>query len=368
MVFFAVMTDMSAPTIVVGLSGGVDSAVAAALLQREGFRVIGAFMKNWSDTPDPATGECGWKVERRDSMRVAAALGIPFHTVDLEEAYREKVVGYMVREYAAGRTPNPDVLCNREIKFDLFLKAAEALGADRIATGHYARIGTDGEGRHALLAGADPDKDQSYFLHQLSQEQLARSVFPIGGLRKTEVRRIAAELGLPNAEKKDSQGICFVGKVDLREFLRYRIPSRPGPIVTTEGAVVGVHRGIAPYTIGQRHGLAVGGGAPCFVVEKDIHRNTLVVARGEDPAELYAPAAGVEDMHWISGSAPRLPLRCAVRIRYRQPLQEAAVEAAPEGLRIAFASPQRAVSPGQFAVLYDGERCLGGGVISAPLT
>lgn len=355
-------------TIVVGLSGGVDSAVAADLLLREGHRVIGAFMKNWSDTPDPVTGECGWKAERRDAMRAAAVLGVPFYTFDLEEAYRERVVGYLVREYAAGRTPNPDVLCNREIKFDLFMKEAFALGADMVATGHYARIGTAPDGSFTLLAGKDTNKDQSYFLHQLSQERLSRIIFPIGDLTKPEVRRIAAGSGLPNAAKKDSQGICFVGKVDLKAFLSDRAPGRPGPVVSVDGEVLGVHQGIAPYTIGQRHGLGIGGGTPCFVVEKDMRRNTLVVARGEDPEALYATGADIEDMHWISGTVPELPLRCQARIRYRQPLQDAVLEQDSAGLHLMFADAQRAVSPGQFAVLYDDDRCIGGGVIAAALT
>lgn len=355
--------------ITVAMSGGVDSSVVAALLVAEGHDVTGVFMKNWSDTADPCTGECAWKQERQDALRVAATLGIPFETYDFEEEYRRDVVEYMVREYAAGRTPNPDVMCNSKVKFDLFLKRALASGADMIATGHYARVIRGEDGRVELLAGADPGKDQSYFLHRLTHEQLERTLFPIGHLLKSEVRALAAKFGLPTAAKKDSQGICFIGKIDLAEFLRARIVGRPGPIVTTAGHVVGRHGGVAPFTIGQRHGLRIGGGAPYFVVEKDVARNTVVVAREDDPAALFADALEAEDAHWIAGAPPPLPLACKVRIRYRQPLQDATVSAAAKGgVRIDFKEHQRAISPGQFAVFYDGERCLGGAVIARALT
>lgn len=353
--------------IAVAMSGGVDSSVAAALLVAEGHEVIGAFMKNWSDEADPCTGECTWKAERQDALRVATHLGIPFETFDFEAEYRAEVVEYMVREYAAGRTPNPDVMCNKTVKFGLFLERALALGADAVATGHYARVTEDG-GTYRLLAGLDTNKDQSYFLHRLDQRQLSRAIFPVGHLPKPEVRRLAREFGLPTAEKKDSQGICFIGKVDLKEFLDAKIPSRQGPIVTVGGNVVGRHRGVAPFTIGQRHGLGIGGGAPYFVVEKDVRRNTVVVAREDDPAALHAAALVAEDEHWIAGRAPALPLQCRVRIRYRQPLQDATVEPSADGLRVTFREPQRAVSPGQFAVFYDaGGECLGGAVISSRL-
>jgi len=368
-------------TIVVAMSGGVDSSVAAALLVREGYAVIGAYMKNWSSAEDVAGMACGpgcgWEQERADALRVAAVLGIPFHTFDFEKEYRERVVGYMVREYAAGRTPNPDVLCNREVKFDLFLKAAEALGADMIATGHYARVTQDVDGTFAMLSGIDENKDQTYFLHTLTQAQLSKTLFPIGHLPKSEVRALARKFALPTAEKKDSQGICFVGKVDLSEFLKDKIPQTPGSIVTTDGVKVGEHQGIAPFTIGQRHGLGIGGGPPYFVVRKDMAKNALVVARADDPRALLSDTAVVSMMHWIAGEAPALPLACEVRIRYRQPLQKAVLDSRLRGndseggndkegdseLFLRFAEPQRAVSPGQFAVLYDRERCLGGGVI-----
>lgn len=355
--------------ILVAMSGGVDSSVAAALLVREGHEVAGAFMKNWSDGADPCSGGCGWQKERQDALRVAATLDIPFQTFDFESEYRAGVVDYMVREYAAGRTPNPDVMCNKLVKFDLFLARAEEQGFSMIATGHYARIARGAVGGAALLAGADPNKDQSYFLHRLDQRQLGKTLFPVGHLPKPEVRALAREFGLPTADKKDSQGICFIGKVDLAHFLETRIPPRVGPIVTVDGRVVGRHQGAAPFTIGQRHGLGIGGGAPYFVVEKDLRRNAIFVAREDQRAALAAPSLLAEDAHWISGAAPRLPLECGVRIRYRQPLQAAAVFAAADGgVRVNFAAPQRAVSPGQFAVFYDGDRVLGGAIIASALT
>ncbi len=349
--------------ILVAMSGGVDSSVAAALLLREGYDVAGAFMKNWSDEADPCTGECSWQKERQDAIRVAATLGISFQTFDFEEQYRANVVEYMVREYAAGRTPNPDVMCNKMVKFDLFLRRAEELGFDMIATGHYARgLSPKGTVPAVLLTGLDKNKDQSYFLHQLNQYQLSKTLFPIGELQKSQVRQLAREFALPTAEKKDSQGICFIGKVDLTQFLAEKIPAHVGPIVTTDGRVIGRHRGVAPFTIGQRHGLGLGGGAPYFVVEKDVRRNTVVVAREDDA--LLAKSLIATDIHWISGTAPTLPLECAARIRYRQPLEAATVSADAAGIRVDFKNSQRAISPGQFVVFYDGEMCLGGAVIT----
>jgi tRNA-specific 2-thiouridylase len=350
--------------IFVGLSGGVDSAVAAALLLRDGHRVTGVYMKNWSDeAADQAGEECGWRQERRDAMRVAAHLGIPFLTYDLEAEYRERVFAYLVREYAEGRTPNPDVLCNNLVKFDAFLERAKADGADMIATGHYARVRKTGEA-YQLLAGADLNKDQSYFLHRLDQEQLSRALFPIGHLEKPEVRRLAREFGLPNAEKKDSQGLCFIGKVDMRTFLEPHVSQAPGPIVEPDGKEIGRHAGMAAYTIGQRHGLGLGGGEPAYVVGKQMATNTLVVARGEDPEALYRDVVMLDDMHWIAGAAPEAPFTCQARIRYRQPLQDTRVQWSDDGYDLVFTERQRAVTPGQFAVLYDGDVCLGGGVIA----
>ena len=359
------MSGTAKKKIMVAMSGGVDSSVVAALLVAEGHDVTGAFMKNWSDTADPCSGECAWKRERQDALRVAATLGIPFETFDFEEEYRRDVVDYMVREYAAGRTPNPDVMCNSKVKFDPFLKRSLAMGADMIATGHYARVERGTDGPISMLAGADPGKDQSYFLHRLTQEQLSRTLFPIGHLLKSDVRKLAVGFGLPTAQKKDSQGICFIGKVDLSEFLSTKIQGIPGPIMTTDGREVGRHNGVAPFTIGQRHGLGIGGGAPYFVVGKDVAKNAVIVAR-EDGA-LMSSLLVASDAHWIAGEPPTLPFSCAVRIRYRQPLQEAAVSGHAEGLLVEFARPQRAITPGQFAVFYDGERCLGGAVIERAL-
>lgn len=357
----------------VAMSGGVDSSVAAALLLGEGYEVVGAFMKNWSDTKDPVTGTCAWRKERDDAQAVADLLGIPLVTFDFEKDYRAEVVDYMIREYEAGRTPNPDVMCNRRIKFGMFLQRALAEGADYIATGHYARVAkterAGGAGRvmdcFNLLAGVDESKDQSYFLHTMTQEQLSRTLFPIGGMLKSEVRALAINLGLPVAGKKDSQGICFIGHVNLGEFLKRAIAPRKGPIVTTGGRVLGVHRGIAPYTIGQRHGLGIGDATPHFVVEKDRARNTLVVARGDDPDELYADELVAEEMHWVVGE-PADRMKCRARIRYRQPLEDCEVQLNDFGVRVKFDRPQRAIAPGQFVVFYDGDTCLGGGVIVLP--
>jgi tRNA-specific 2-thiouridylase len=353
--------------VVVGLSGGVDSSVAAALLLRDGHEVVGAFMKNWSDSKDPVTGTCSWRAECADAERVAERLGIKFLFFDFEKEYREAVVNYLLEEYAAGRTPNPDVMCNKWIKFDCFLKRALDEGADAIATGHYARVAPPRAkgGKWRLLAGTDHNKDQSYFLHQLGQKELARTLFPVGDLFKTEVRKLAREFGLPTAAKRDSQGICFIGKVNLKDFLARAIAEREGPVVSVEGRVVGRHRGMAPYTVGQRHGLNLGGGEPYFVVEKDPLRNAVIVCRGSGHPSLFAKSLTTGPAHWVSGKAPRLPLKCEVRIRYRQPLQAATVRRVHGGLKAEFAVPQRAITPGQFAVFYKGEECLGGAVIES---
>ncbi|MFH1047223.1 MAG: tRNA 2-thiouridine(34) synthase MnmA [Patescibacteria group bacterium] len=342
---------------IVGLSGGVDSSVAAALLLREGFEVVGAFMKNWSD--GVAGQMCSWRWEYADAQAVAEKLGIPLLLLDYEEDYRRDVYAYMLAEYRAGRTPNPDVLCNEKVKFGPFLRRALEEGADVVATGHYAQV-REKAGSQQLLAGIDSNKDQSYFLHRLSQEQLRHVAFPVGELKKSEVRDIARQLGLPVAEKKDSVGICFIGEKNMAEFLARDIPGRPGPIVSTEGRVVGRHSSVVPFTIGQRHGMNITDGQPYFVVGKDMARNTLIVARGEDPAELYSRELAAEDIHWISGEPPQLPLRCRARVRYRQPLQDCEVR--PDHT-VVFDQPQRAIAPGQFVVFYDGEVCLGGGII-----
>jgi tRNA-specific 2-thiouridylase len=353
-------------TVMVGMSGGVDSSVAAALLQRRGYRVIGGFMKNWSEAPDPVTGRCGWRDEWHDAQRVAARLGLELVTFDFEKQYRESVVDYLVREYAAGRTPNPDVLCNRAVKFDLFLKAARQHGADLIATGHYCRRRQNPDGSFRLLAGRDPNKDQSYFLHQITQRQLSHSLFPIGHLLKPQVRQLARQLKLPVADKKDSQGICFIGQVDLKQFLASRIPQRPGAIVNVAGEQLGQHDGLAPYTIGQRHGLGIGGGTPYFVVEKDVKGNRLIVCRADQDEPLYGRSLYFTQAHWIAGRAPNAAARLHARIRYRQPWQAVRISRPSKtGPWLAtFHRRQRAITPGQFIVLYQGQSCLGGGVIN----
>lgn len=358
--------DDGKPKVMVGMSGGVDSSVAAALLLDQGCDVVGAFMKNWSETKDPTTGECAWKEERRDAMRVAASLGIPFVTFDFEKEYDEAVVGYLYREYAAGRTPNPDVMCNRAVKFDLFLKAAVEAGADFIATGHYARAAKKDDGSFALLAGLDRNKDQSYFVFSLGQEQLARVLFPIGHLDKRAVRAYARDRGLETADKKDSQGICFIGKVELRDFLKRVLAPKPGPIVTVDGKEIGRHDDVQTFTVGQRHGIGIGGGDPYYVASIDIATATVFVAQGAEHPALFKRQLTAGTWRWISGKAPVLPLTCQARIRYRQPLQSCALRLGAEGtgeIEARFEAPQRAVTPGQFIVLYDGDEVLGGGAI-----
>ena len=387
--------------VVVGLSGGVDSSVAAYLLQEQGYEVIGMFMKNWHDDSVTLSNECPWLDDSNDAMIVAQHLGIPFQAIDLSEEYKSRIVDYMFAEYQRGRTPNPDVLCNREIKFDVFLNNALKLGADYVETGHYVRRGEiqkDGKTFYRLLSGKDGNKDQSYFLCQLTQEQLSRSLFPIGELLKPEVRAIAKKLGLVTAEKKDSQGLCFVGKVHLPEFLQQRLQPKKGVVVelpsgarafqngfdstdlvalTTpfkleagEGKVVGEHNGAHYYTIGQRKGLNLGGHAkPLFVIGTDTTDNIIYTGMGEDHPGLYRqglfiPAA---DEHWVredlrpdAGGS----VRYQARIRYRQPLDPCTLHRKAEGLYLIFDKPQKSITPGQFAAWYDGEELIGSGVIS----
>lgn len=350
------------------MSGGVDSSVAAALLLEQGYEVVGAFMKNWSQTKcDGESKECGWREERRDAMRVAAKLGIPFVTFDFEKQYRDLVIEYLYREYAAGRTPNPDVMCNKYVKFDLFTKEADKLGCDFIATGHYARIvgrrrfwpwsGLD----YWILAGSDPNKDQTYFLWAIPKEILPRVLFPVGHMLKPDVRKKAHDLGLSTAEKKDSTGICFVGEVDIRAFLKERIPEDPGEIVTTTGEVVGTHEGIAFYTIGQRHGLNVGGGTPYYVVDKDPERKHLIVSSNFHP-RLFGRNVTAIQTNWFR--KPKVGARILARVRYRQPLQPCSIIDVHDSQATAeFDDPIRAVTPGQSIVFYDGEEMLGGAII-----
>ena len=378
------------------MSGGVDSSVAALLLKQKGYDVVGVFMKNWSQ--NLAGGECAWARDQEDARKVAAKIGIPIYTFDFEEEYKKLVVDYMLKEYAAGRTPNPDVMCNKEIKFGLFLEKALSLGADFVATGHYARLRRKSEIRnpksetnpklkisnYKLLQAKDKNKDQSYFLWTLGQEQLKYCLFPIGDYFKSEaggaeeqkrrsIRETARKFGLPTADKKDSQGVCFIGKFDFAEFLKSRIPANPGLIKTVDGQVVGEHDGLAFYTVGQRH-LKISNlknqksnSLPVYVSEKNIKTNTIVVAEGNDNPALFQSELIVNDIHWISGIEPSLPLKCEARIRYRQPLQFCTVNLQPttHNLQAIFDEPQRAVTSGQSIVFYQGEEMLGGGVIAS---
>jgi tRNA-specific 2-thiouridylase len=353
--------------VVVGLSGGVDSAVSAWLLKQQGHEVVGIFMKNWEDDDD--SGHCASNLDFVDAAAVADVLGIEIEHVNFAAEYKDRVFAEFLREYAAGRTPNPDVLCNAEIKFKAFLDHALRLGAQRIATGHYARVRQQ-EGGFQLLKGLDAAKDQSYFLHRLSQAQLSKTLFPVGELKKTEVRRIAAEIALPVATKKDSTGICFIGERPFREFLNRYLSHTPGPMIDEHGRELGRHIGLSFYTLGQRQGLGIGGvyagggeHAPWYVARKDLAHNTLHVVQGHGHAWLQSSWLEAADLSWVAGAPPPAAM-LAAKTRYRQadaPCRYAAIEG---GLRLDFSTPQWAVTPGQSAVLYDGEVCLGGGVIA----
>ncbi len=392
--------------VVVGLSGGVDSSVAAYLLQQQGYEVIGLFMKNWHDDSVTISNECPWLEDSNDALLVAEKLGIPFQTVDLSEQYKEKIVDYMFNEYEKGRTPNPDVLCNREIKFDVFMKIALSLGADYVATGHYCRKSeteVNGKTVYQLLSGVDNNKDQSYFLCQLSQEQLEKALFPIGELTKPQVREIAAEMELVTAEKKDSQGLCFIGKVRLPEFLQQKLQPKDGIIVqidkdnsvynnsvsedlstedalalaakpikyTTEmGKVVGEHQGAHYFTVGQRKGLNVGGTAEAlFVIATDVDTNTIYTGMGSHHPGLFRNALRVSpsEVHWIRTDmalANGETMKVKARIRYRQELQEATLHQFESGLYVSFEKPQSAITEGQFVAWHIGDELIGSGVIS----
>ena len=388
--------------VVVGLSGGVDSSVSAYLLQQEGYEVIGLFMRNWHDETVTLSNDCPWIDDSNDALLVAEHLGIPFQVLDLSKEYKERIVDYMFAEYEAGRTPNPDVLCNREIKFDVFLKAAMELGADYVATGHYCRKSTTEDGIHHLLAGLDPNKDQSYFLCQLSQEQLSKALFPIGNLQKSEVRAIAKEIGLVTAEKKDSQGLCFVGKISLPEFLQQKLEVKYGKIIEineladqylnystipvdlnhvvdlskefiyspTMGQEVEKHIGAHYYTIGQRKGLHIGGRPnPSFVIGIDTETNTVYSGQKDDHPGLNKWALKIEtnEMHWIN---PLFAMNVGevkefeIRIRYRQPLQKGTLTRLEDGFYILFNKKQRGITPGQFTALYLQDELIGSGIIS----
>lgn len=336
----------------VGMSGGVDSSVTAALLKEQGYDVTGVYMKNW--TEDLPGFECPWMDDYQDAKRVAVQLGIDFKTYDFQKQYRKKVVDYMVREYQAGRTPNPDIMCNQEVKFKLFLEAAVEDGADLIATGHYAQV-KDGQ----LLMAVDAQKDQTYFLYRVTSEALDKSLMPIGEYKKSEVRKLAKKFGLATADKKDSQGICFVGKVGIKEFLLNELGSqKPGPIIDQEGNVIGEHEGAIFYTIGQRHGLNVGGGLPYYVARKNMKTNTVYVTTDLDNKELWTNEIELNDEHWIN-EAPNSGKKYQARYRHRGPL----VECSYDNGKVIFDEPQRGLAGGQSIVVYDKNLVLGGGII-----
>jgi len=390
---------MKKKRVIVGLSGGVDSSVAAHLLIQQDYEVIGLFMKNWHDESVTLSNECPWLEDSNDAMLVAEKLGIPFQTVDLSAEYKDRIVDYMFDEYAAGRTPNPDVLCNREIKFDVFLKIALSLGADYVATGHYCQketLSTENGSVYRLMSGADGNKDQSYFLCQLTQEQLAKTLFPIGHLQKAEVREIARKLNLVTAEKKDSQGLCFIGKVSLPDFLQQQLQPKTGNIIeipedfyasrapaqsliaqsqkttyqTGDGKIVGTHQGAHFFTIGQRKGLAVGGTPePLFVIDTDVTKNVVYVGQGKDHPGLYRKALKVktDEVHWIREDLRHIEgteMKVMARIRYRQPLQKASLILQADGLYVQFDQLQSAITSGQFVAWYEDEELLGSGVIA----
>jgi tRNA-uridine 2-sulfurtransferase len=353
--------------VMLGISGGVDSSVAALLLQQAGHQVEGLFMQNWEE--DDRSGPCTTDADRKDAVAVCGRLGIPFHARNFAAEYWDGVFEHFLAEYRAGRTPNPDVLCNREIKFKTFLDEAHALGAEKIATGHYARVDFH-EGHHRLLRAVDAAKDQSYFLHALGQQQLASTLFPLGGIEKPRVRELAREAALPTHAKKDSTGICFIGERDFRSFLAQYIPARPGEMRTPEGELIGEHQGVMYYTLGQRNGLGIGGRhgttrEAWYVVGKDVPANMLYVAQGGENRWLYSQRLQTEMPNWIAGAAPAPYFRCTARSRYRQLDQACVVTVHNDGLEVRFDEPQRAVTPGQSVVFYDGEVCLGGAVIAA---
>lgn len=350
--------------VIVGMSGGVDSSVAAHLLIEQGFQVQGLFMSNWDEDED---GYCTAAQDFQDARQVCELLGIALHRVSFAGEYRQRVFDYFLAEYRAGRTPNPDVLCNREIKFGVWFEHARRLGADWVATGHYAQVVHQQPAR--LLKGLDPAKDQSYFLHAMPSASLARTLFPIGGLRKDEVRDLARQLTLPVFDKKDSTGICFIGERPFAEFLERYLPAQPGDIEDINGRRLGRHRGLMYYTLGQRQGLGIGGHAdaaeePWYVAGKDLGRNVLRVVQGHDHPAMQSSELRAAQLCWVTGSPPAEHFHCTAKVRYRQPDQSCQVRLLPGGnCQVHFEDPQRAVTPGQYVVFYQGEECLGGGVI-----
>ncbi len=353
--------------IVVGMSGGVDSSVAAYLLQQQGYTVEGLFMKNWDD--DDGTEYCTAMRDLADAAHVAQSLGIKLHTVSFSQQYWDRVFAHFLDEYRAGRTPNPDILCNKEIKFKAFLEHARSLGADKIATGHYARC-EQKAGQTRLLKGLDHSKDQSYFLHAVAEHQLSESLFPVGELHKEEVRELARELGLITHDKKDSTGICFIGERRFADFLEQYLPAQPGEIRSVDGELLGTHNGLMFHTIGQRQGLRIGGrrgssDEPWYVAAKDLANNVLIVVQGNQHNALYSSSCHISKIHWVNSASPELPLHCMAKTRYRQADQDCVLEREGSGYRVTFEDAQRAITPGQSCVFYSGEVCLGGGVIEA---
>ncbi len=367
--------DPGSTRVIVGMSGGVDSSVSAYLLQQQGYQVEGLFMKNWEE--DDGTAYCTAKEDLADAESVCEKLGIQLHTANFSAEYWDNVFAHFLQEYQAGRTPNPDVLCNREIKFKAFLDYAQELGADLIATGHYVQR-CDRDGQTWLCKGLDNSKDQSYFLCEVNERCLSLSLFPVGALRKAEVREIAAALGLRTHDKKDSTGICFIGERKFKDFLETYLPAQPGDIESADGEIIGSHAGLMFYTLGQRQGLGIGGmrnrpEVPWYVVEKDLSRNVLIVSQGNENNDLFSKELIAKQPAWVNGEAPLLPLRCTAKIRYRQQDQHCMVLADVENgspeqagqVRVQFDVPQRAVTPGQYVVFYQDQRCLGGAIIDA---
>ena len=352
--------------VIVGMSGGVDSSVAALLLKRAGHDVTGIFMNNWEEKDE--FGVCTSEPDWADVRAVCDLIGIPCYSVNFAREYRERVFSHFLEEYRKGRTPNPDVLCNREIKFGVFQNFAEKLGAEKVATGHFAKVDRGGQAWQ-LRRAKDENKDQTYFLYMLGQHALSKAMFPVGDLTKSEIRQIARDAGIPVSEKKDSTGVCFIGERNFRKFLSGYLPAQPGDMVTVDGRIVGRHDGLMYYTLGQRRGLGIGGsgdGRRWFVVAKDLERNRLVVDQGEDSPLLYTSRADGGECTWLAGFPPveeDRPLRCQVRLRHRQPLQDCSIILRGDRVQIDFDRPQRAVTPGQSAVFYDGEVCLGGAIV-----
>ncbi|TRZ79480.1 tRNA 2-thiouridine(34) synthase MnmA [bacterium] len=384
------MSNKKKQLVFVGLSGGVDSAVAAGLLKKDGYNVVGVFMKCWA--PETTTRNnieegteqqnligCGWEKDEEDARQVAAKLKIPFYSWDFTKEYRKKVVDYLIDGYKNGITPNPDIECNREIKFGMFLKRALKMGANFVATGHYVRIKacksrvTDHRLVYKLLKGIDGNKDQSYFLWTLTQEQLKYCLFPVGEYIKPQIRKLAKKWDLPVKDKPDSQGICFIGKVNIEDFLKQYIKSKPGKIRTTDGKIIGEHQGLETYTTGQRRGIRIGGGIPYFVVKKDFDKNELIIGKGRKNEALFKKKLIAIDLNWISGKTPKLPLKCQAKIRYRQPDQKCIIEnnendittkgSEEEKIKVVFKEKQRAITAGQSVVFYNNDKILGGGVI-----